>query len=215
MARDIKIEKDSSALGSSSGLTLVQRLQEGSSDAWREMVELYGPLVDGWCRKSNVPTHAIPDIAQEVFLTAFQSLARFDPEQENATFRGWLWTVTRTRIVDFFRQQPTRQRAFGGSTALGNMQAVADTVPTDEPTEVDQSSALLHRALDQIRVDFTEASFELFWRAAVLGHPTDLIAKENCITPAAVRQVKSRVLRRLRKQLGDWQDGQYESYGAK
>ncbi len=83
------------------------------------------------------------------------------------------------------------------------LQAIADPVPVREPTEPDDASALLRRALEQIRAEFTTGTWDLFWRATVLGHPTDLIANENEVTPATVRHAKSRVLRRLRKQLGD------------
>ena len=67
-----------SELGSSSGLSLAVRLRGDSSGAWREMVELYGPLVERWCRVGRVPEDAIPDIAQEVFLAAFRGIANFD-----------------------------------------------------------------------------------------------------------------------------------------
>ena len=66
-------------------------------------MRLYGPLVDRWCRSANVPPDAIPDVAQEVFLAAFRGVSRFDPHIPNATFRGWLWTVARSRIVEYFR----------------------------------------------------------------------------------------------------------------
>ena len=189
--------------GSSSGLSLAERLQEGSPGAWRDLVELFGPLVDRWCGTAKVPPHAVPDIAQEVFLAAFRGLDRFDGRRPDATFRGWLWTIARSRIVDYHRRQRGKHRAAGGSTALANLQEIIDPVPADDPTEPDHASALLHRALGQIRSEFTTGTGDCFWRATVLGHPTDLIAEETGITAAAVRQAKSRILRRLRKQLGD------------
>jgi RNA polymerase sigma-70 factor (ECF subfamily) len=187
----------------SSGLSLAERLREGSASAWRDLVELYGPLLDRWCRTGNVPVDAVPDVAQEVFLAAFRGLERFDGRQANATFRGWLWTITRSRIVEYHRRHRGPHVATGGSTAQANLHSIADPIPLDDPTEPDHASALLHRALEQIRAEFTTDSWELFWRATVLGHPTDLIAQQKGVTPAAVRQAKSRVLRRLRKQLGD------------
>ena len=90
MARDT-IFLDDASRGSSS-LSLAERLQEGSASAWGDLVRLYGPLVDRWCRNANVPTDAIPDVAQEVFLAAFRDVKRFDSNVPNATFRGWLWT---------------------------------------------------------------------------------------------------------------------------
>ena len=145
----------------------------------------------------------IADVAQDVFVAAFRGLGGFDPEQENASFRGWLWTIARSRIIDYHRRNKSKPVARGGSTAYFDLQHLADPVPEDEPTEADEASALLHRAMDQIRVEFTEQTWNIFWRSTVLNHPSDLIADENGVSAAAVRQAKSRVLRRLRKQLGD------------
>ncbi len=201
MARDAISENN---LGSSSGMSLAERLRAGSPTAWRDLVELYGPLLDRWCRATNVPPDTAPDIAQEVFLAAFRGLNRFDSRRVHATFRGWLWTITRSRIIEYHRRQKGKQLATGGSTAQANLQSIIDPIPIDDPTEPDHAAALLHRALEQIRSEFTGSTWDFFWRATVLDHPTDLIAKENGVTPAAVRQAKSRVLRRLRKHLGDF-----------
>ena len=200
MARDTTSDENS---GSSSGLSLAERLRTGSSTAWRDFVELYGPLLDRWCRAANVPRDAAPDIAQEVFMTAFRGLDQFNGRQTGATFRGWLWTIARSRIIEFHRRHKGKQPASGGSTAQANLQFIVDPLPIDDPTEPNHASALLHRALDQIRAEFAANTWELFWRATVLDHPTDLIAEEAGVSSGAVRQAKSRVLRRLRKQLGD------------
>ena len=189
--------------GSSNGLSLAERLQSGSPEAWRELVELYGPLVDQWCRAASVPRDAAPDIAQEVFLAAFRGVSKFDRHRDGATFRGWLWTLTRSRIIERYRRIKGKAAARGGSTAQAHLMSVRDSIPFDDPTESPEASALLHRALEQIRGEFTAGTWELFWRATVMDHPTSLIAEENGISGAAVRQAKSRVLRRLRKQLGD------------
>lgn len=187
----------------SSGLSLAEKLRTGSPSAWKELVELYGPLLHQWCRKGNVPNESIPDVAQDVLVSAFRGLDRFDSTRQDATFQGWLWTIARSRIVDFHRRENGKPAATGGSTAYGNLQSLPDPLPLEDPTETNHSAALLHRALDQIRSEFTQSTWQSFWRSAVLGHPTDMIAAENGVTPAAIRKAKSRVLGRLRKQLGD------------
>ena len=37
----------------------------------------------------------------------------------------------------------------------------------------------------------------------MLGHPVDLIASDMGVTPAAVRKAKSRILHRLKEEIGD------------
>ncbi|MCA9176733.1 MAG: sigma-70 family RNA polymerase sigma factor [Planctomycetales bacterium] len=183
-------------------MTLAARLRDGSGGAWPDFVRLYGPLVDRWCRTAGVHPDAIPDVAQDVFLTAFRAIGRFDSQHPGATFRGWLWTVARSRIVEHHRRLAGHEPGQGGSTAQQRLQAIADPVPLEEPTEPDQAAALLHRALGQIRGEFSEQTWDCFWRVTVLGHPTDVVAADHNVTPGAVRQAKSRVLRRLRRQLG-------------
>lgn len=203
LARDTILaeESQSGSSGGSSGLSLAVRLQQEAPEAWAELVSLYGPLVDQWCRRGGVRVDSIADVGQDIFLTAFRSIHQFSPKP-HSSFRAWLWTVARSRIVDHHRRQ-RQAMAAGGSTALGQLHALADPVPDEDPTEPDHWAAVVRQALDQVRRHFESSTWQLFWRATVLGHPTDLIAQENNVTSAAVRQAKSRVLRRLRKQLGD------------
>ena len=202
MARDTILEEysESDSNSGNSGLSLAVRLQQEAPEAWGELVSLYGPLVDQWCRRGGVRQDSIADVGQDIFLTAFRSIHQFSPDP-SSSFRAWLWTIARSRIVDHHRRQG-QAMAMGGSTALGHLHAVADPIPNGDPTEPDHWAAVVRRALEQVRCHFEASTWQLFWRATVLGHPTDLIAEENNITSAAVRQAKSRVLRRLRTVMG-------------
>jgi RNA polymerase sigma-70 factor (ECF subfamily) len=54
-----------------------------------------------------------------------------------------------------------------------------------------------------IRPEFEERTWQAFWRSAVEGHPTDLIAAELGISAVTVRVARSRVLGRIRAEAGD------------
>jgi RNA polymerase sigma-70 factor (ECF subfamily) len=43
----------------------------------------------------------------------------------------------------------------------------------------------------------------MFWRTVVQGYSPPALAQELGVTPAAVRQAKSRVLRRLKQEMGE------------
>ena len=64
-------------------------------------------------------------------------------------------------------------------------------------------TALLRRALDLVRVEFEPATWRAFLLTAVDGRPAPEAAAELGVSAAAVRQAKSRVLRRVRQELGD------------
>ena len=78
------------------------------------------------------------------------------------------------------------------------------------PESLDESEAgpspsgdLVRRALALIRPDFTDVTWRAFWRVAMGSQSVADIAKELGITTNAVYIAKSRVLRRLRDELGE------------
>jgi RNA polymerase sigma-70 factor, ECF subfamily len=194
---------------SSSDLSLAIRLRDGSAGAWRELVDLYGPLVESWCRRAGLSEAARADVGQNVFLAVHRGIARFDPSQAGATFRGWLWVIARNAILKW--QQSHEPQPAGGSTALGRLAQIPDSwsasfdeASGERPASTpDESAALLRRALDQIRPTVEPQTWEAFWSTAVLGRSATEVAANLGLTPAAIRQAKSRTLRRLRRQLGD------------
>ncbi|MBS0264702.1 MAG: sigma-70 family RNA polymerase sigma factor [Planctomycetes bacterium] len=190
---------------SSSGLSLAARIQEGSALAWADLVSLYAPLIESWCRQLGVEAAARADIGQEVFLAVHRGIAKFDPTHPRATFRGWVWTITRNAILQWWRRN--EPAGTGGSTALARLSEIpdpcVDAAGDSPPTDSNDLANLISRALDQIRPELEEHTWEAFWKTAVLGQSATRVAEELSMTSMAVRQAKSRVLRRLRKQLGD------------
>ncbi len=75
-----------------------------------------------------------------------------------------------------------------------------DSVSATNPLEI---SGVLHRAMNLVRSEFEERTWNAFWRSAVNEEPTSEIALSLGITANSVRQAKSRVLRRLREELGE------------
>lgn len=192
----------------SSGSTqssLLRRAAMHEDRAWQEIVELYGPLISTWCRRSGADWHMTADCIQEVFLVLTNRLDTFRPTGESGAFRAWLWSVSRNKLVDLFRAANRQPLASGGSTAHLALQSIAAEQEwlRDEPTEPFDVSSLTKRAIEQVRSEFTQQSWSVFERTVVDGIETSIVAKELGLSPSAIRQAKSRILRRLRQQLGD------------
>ena len=194
-------EQSSNATRSS----LLQRASQRDALAWGELVDLYGPLVAHWCRRSSLDVHATADCVQDVFAAVAVALDQFSPQRESGSFRAWLWTITRNKLRDHFRRDIRSAVATGGSTAMGLMQQVIDpsAVPDEEPTGDLQLQQLTSRALSQVQSEFESRTWQAFWRSVVDGIATGEVARELEMSEATVRQSRSRILRRLRQQLGD------------
>ena len=185
--------------------SLLLRAAQRDAQAWRELVDLYGPLVTHWCRRCQIDSHAAADCVQDVFASVAVAIETFQPQRTAGSFRAWLWTITRNKLRDQFRRNARMPAAAGGSTAFGLMQQVMDPmgIPDDEPTGEFELQQLTSRAMTQVQSEFEPRTWQAFWRSVVDGIATDEVARELQLTTAAVRQSRSRILRRLRQQLGD------------
>jgi RNA polymerase sigma-70 factor (ECF subfamily) len=185
--------------------SLLSRAKRQDSRAWNELVQLYGPLIAYWCRKCGLDHQQSSDGVQEVFAAVVRSLDNFQPQRESGAFRAWLWTITCNKVRDMHRRNHGQPQAEGGSSAMGNLNRISSSpnIPDSEPTEDLQLTQLVARALQQVQAEFEDKTWRIFQRTVVDQLPTHLVAEQFQVTAATVRQVRSRVLRRLRQQLGD------------
>ncbi len=186
---------------SSQGTSLIIRLCEQDPLAWNEFVDLYGPLIFHWCISLRLQSCDAADVMQDVFSSANQSVSRFRT-QPGGSLRGWLWKITQNKVRDFWRKQKKRTLASGGTEA--NLQF--SQIPfylDDEPTGEAEAARLVKRALAQIENDFQPQTWQSFLRSTIDGQDNRTIAEELGLSVNSVRQAKSRVLRRLKEQLGD------------
>ncbi len=186
-------------------LSLLQRIRNGDASGWRRVVDLYAPLVQHWCRRWGVQPADADDLVQEVFQAAAQGIDGFRRDRPGDTFRGWLRAISRHKVMSFWRSNSQRPEVFGGSEALRRLQEVPDA-PEDDPEDAEQTSAVFHRALGLLHSEFEPRTWQAFWRCAVDGLSAPEVAAELGMSATAVRMAKSRVLHRLREELGDLVD---------
>ncbi len=191
--------------------SLLERVRAGHAEAWDRLVHLYGPLVYGWCRQSGLQAADATDVVQEVFRSVATHIAGFRRSGQDDSFRGWLWTICRNKIHDHFRARAGSPGAVGGT----DMQRQLAELPQSEPQSESQPGrsasglsgddsaevGLVHRAMEGIRGEFEDSTWEAFWRMTVRGHTSAEIAADLGMTKSAVRQAKYRVLCRLRREL--------------
>jgi RNA polymerase sigma-70 factor (ECF subfamily) len=186
---------------SATSLTLIGHVKAHDDDAWKRLVDLYSPLLRQWCGRWGVQGADADDVLQEIFQGVFVSLRHFRRDRDGASFRGWLHGVARYKVLSLIRR--AELRGPGGTDFFEKSLLLPDPV-ADTPN---QEEGLLvgnpyGDALEIVRAEFEDRTWQAFWRTTVEGQPTAVIAEALNITPAAVRQAKSRVLRRLKEVLG-------------
>lgn len=171
--------------------------------AWRRLETLYAPLVRQWCRRAGIPPAEVEDVAQDVFLSLAGCLTEFKA-RGSGSFRKWVRGIVRHKAMDHFRRRRGGPVAEGGTLAYDQLQALPEPDGLDDPAaDAGEVDDLYWRALDLVRGQFEGRTWQAFWRSAVDGRPADAVAAELGMTAVAVRVAKSRVLARLREDLGD------------
>jgi RNA polymerase sigma-70 factor (ECF subfamily) len=181
--------------------TLLERIRARDEEAWRRLLHLYTPLVRYWCEQWSVRGQDADDIRQEVFQAVAVGLERFHRDQAGDTFRGWLRGITRNKLLDHFRRRQNQPEAQGGTHAQRLLHEVPEQDLPNDSEEV--LGGLYRRALELVQSEFETRTWEAFWRSAVDGQAPADVGRELGMTPAAVRKAKSRVLHRLREEVGE------------
>lgn len=186
-------------------MTLVARLKCQDPAAWRLLAELYGPLVYTWVRLSGLNEHDAADVVQDVFSAVHNSLDRFHKERPTDRFRDWLWTITRRRTSDHLRKLGKHAVAKGGTDAYQQLQALPESLPSGEDSGIAASAEaeLVRRALELVRGEFEDRTWQACLLTAVEGRKPADVAAELAMSVGALYVARSRVLKRLRQELGD------------
>lgn len=178
--------------------SLLQRLQRQDAEGWQRAVRLYYPTVRGWCERAGLQEQDAADVAQEVFRTLAGAIGNFR-RAADTSFRGWLYGITRRQLANYWRRQKKHRVGQGGSDAQKWFAELADAGDDESVVERrDGRLAVLRRALDLLRPEVEERTWQAFWRVVVEGQaPTD-VAADLGLTANAVYLLKARLLRRLR-----------------
>src|SRR5579871_976666 len=199
VAIDRNVPRNGGASSASSSLLL--RAQAQDRAAWERLVNLYSPLVYLWCRQAGLQAADAADVGQEVIHTVARKITRFRRDRPSATFRGWLRTMTRHKVVDHVRRQRRLETGVGGNTAQYRLlQLPQETSATDEAAEC---TLVYDQALELLREEFEERTWQAFWLVAVRDQAPADAAAELGMSLNAVYVAKSRILRRLREEFAD------------
>jgi RNA polymerase sigma-70 factor (ECF subfamily) len=174
--------------------SLLLRLRDPQDgEAWQTFVDVYAPLVYGYCRRRGLQEADASDVTQEVLSHVAHGIPGFTYDPARGRFRDWLGTIVRRRLGRFFiaRKQP----AHGGIDQLAE---VAAPEPNHDWT-ADFHARLLAVALERARPRFEEATWQAFEMVWMQNRPAAEVADSMGLPIERVYVAKSRALKALRE----------------
>jgi RNA polymerase sigma factor (sigma-70 family) len=184
-------------------LSLLVRLRDPTDEqAWTEFTQIYGPLINRLARRKGLQDADAADLVQEVFCAVAKAVERDAYDVGKGSFRGWLFTIARNLAVNFLISRDRHPRGTGDTGMNCLLEA--------HPAYVEEHSAifdteykrqLLHWAAEQVRGEFSELTWQAFWKSGVEGTSAKEVAEALATTVGMVYHCKSKVMARLRQKI--------------
>jgi RNA polymerase sigma-70 factor (ECF subfamily) len=182
--------------------SLILRVKDAADAAsWSDFLAIYRPVVIRMACGRGLQYADADDLAQQVFLSVAKAIEGWEPDSRKPPFRVWLSRIARNAIVNALtRRKPD---APGGSTSV---QEVLLELPdrNDETSKqlIEESRRQAMRwAADEIRNEFTEVTWAMFWQTSIQGESVSEVARLQNKTPGAVYMARFRVMQRLKEKM--------------
>ena len=181
--------------------SLLLRVRDLNDDvAWSQFIEIYTPLVFGYCRGRGLQEGDAADVAQESMCAVARAIGKFEYDPQRGKFRNWLLTVVQSKLHDFLAKQQ-RQPTFASETTLRFKLENESTRADESVWEADYYRAIFNWAAERIRGEFQVSTWQAFWQTTIDERDGKEVAKSLGLSVGAVYVAKSRVIARLKEEI--------------
>ena len=146
--------------------SLINRLKATmNGESWEVFFNTYWELIYSVARRKGLSEADSQDIVQETILKVHKSLERFQYNRERGSFKGWLRTITRSRLVEHYkkqqRQPPTQQPRENEDDPLVNL-ADPQGPELDRIWSEEWSRSLIQRSLTFLKQQVSLKQYQIF-----------------------------------------------------
>lgn len=184
--------------------SLIARVKDqADAAAWTEFLAIYRPVVYRMARRRGMQDADSQDLTQRVFLAISQAIDGWTLGPNRPPFRAWLVTVTRNAITKALSRTPP-DRGAGSSSVMELLAGEhAEDPETSAELLIESRREALRWASDQIRPEFNDLTWRLFWETSIQGRSVaDAVALCGC-SPGTVYTARFRVLQRLKEKVDE------------
>jgi RNA polymerase sigma-70 factor (ECF subfamily) len=151
--------------------SLLSRLKDwGDQASWREFFDTYWQLIHRVARKAGLHDDEAQDVVQETILSVAKKMPAFKYDPSQGSFRGWLFQLTRWRILNQFKKRqpqnaPEAPSLLDAGSSRGDEARIA---PAREVNRLPSAAMSLEEIPDPAGM-VLEALWEEEWRKHVLS----------------------------------------------
>jgi RNA polymerase sigma factor (sigma-70 family) len=179
--------------------SLLLRVRDsGDAAAWGVFLEIYGPIVYSYCRRSSLQETDASDVSQEVMIRVSHAIQRFEYDPARGSFRHWLGRVTRNEIARFFQSKARQPETLDASDLATDK---TSGIPSESTWDEHFHTALLDAAIRRIEPLFEPSTWQAFESVWIEDRTPEAASEILGVPVEKIYVAKSRVLKRLREEL--------------
>ena len=185
--------------------TLIDRLKNWDDRAsWQEFFDTYWKLIYGVARKAGLTEAEAQDVVQETLFAVVKHIPTFKYDPALGSFKGWLLTMTRWRIVDQLRKRGpaiVHRRDSGDTARTATVERVPDMNNVDAAWEAEWKNNLFDAAMKNVKPKLDPQKFQIFDFYVKKEWPAEKVAQTFNVSVNQVYLAKSRVTEMLREEV--------------
>ncbi len=171
--------------------TLLGRIRDGGSqDDRKALVARYWRVIFGYARLHGFNEADAEDFTQDLLMELTRVLPKFDYQKSHGTFRAYLRTITRRRLIDRIRAiRPDLYETFEHEMY---------TKETEQWWEIEWNRAMLRQCLDEATLAVEPKTFQAFQLLVINEWPPKQVGEFLNLSIESVYQAKVRVAKHTR-----------------
>lgn len=181
---------------------VIKDILNGNNDGYRLLVNRYAPMVFHVIRKYEKDEDEVEDLAQQVFVNAYEQLASF---KGNSKFSSWLHMIASNLCKDYIKNIRRTNVQFSEMDQGQLETTLCDLTTPCQDIETDELQHLLNQAIEQLTIEYSEP-FLLKYRD---GLSYDVISERLGVSVSALK-VRAH---RARKELKTFIENRENNYG--
>jgi len=183
-------------------ISLLERIRNQEDTLpWDQFVGIYGPLIMRYCCRRGLQESDARDVVQEVLLQVSKGINNFRYDPDRGRFRNWLGTIAHRAML---KHEAKSRRAVVGPGNGKTLQpsSIEECQQPLGEAWIEAFNAHVYRtALERIRLDFDEETWRAFDATFSENRAPRDVAADLKRTAGWVYQAKSKVVRRLKKEV--------------
>ncbi|HXC98620.1 MAG TPA: sigma-70 family RNA polymerase sigma factor [Verrucomicrobiae bacterium] len=185
--------------------SLLNRLKDWQDNSsWQDFFRVYWKLIYGVARKSGLTDAEAQDVVQETLISVAKHMPTFKYDPSIGSFKAWLLTMTRWRIIGQFRKRrPMEEHGSlpGNSTMRTDaVEALPDpnALDVNQVWEAEWQTNLVNAAVEQLKLRTDPQRFQIFDFYVNKEWPPEKVAGRFGVSVDQVYQVKHRLTEAIR-----------------